>query len=140
MGIPLDDGTGSKILKTETQQGEELEIVRTNVKRGDRVRNHVTLSTTAETTLLAAVASERHDLNTIVIANTNLTTAVRVDLRDSPGGTVISSIMCAAADIAGFSLGSDYIEQTNVNTAWTVQLSAAVSDVRIFAQAFKVPV
>ncbi len=112
------------------------QIIRSNVPRGLRIKNTITLTTTTETTLLAAAASTFHDLTKLWVANTS-GTAVRVDFRDTTAGTVLFSLYAPAGQTVGFTDSNDPIEQATVNTNWTAQLSAGVTDVRIFAQAVK---
>src|SRR3990172_2908348 len=112
------------------------QIVRANVPRGLRIKNTITLTSTTETTLLAAAAATFHDLTKLWICNTSAT-AVRVDFRDTTAGSVLFSWYVPAGQSVGFTDSNDPIEQTTVNTAWTAQLSAAVTDVRIFAAAVK---
>lgn len=100
--------------------------------RGLRGRNKITLSNTTETTLVAATASVFHDLTKLVITNTS-STAVRVDIRDTTAGTVVMEVAIAANGGAVIDFSNDPLEQAAVNTNWTAQLSAAVTDVRIFA-------
>lgn len=109
----------------------------TSAPRGQRVKNVITLSTTTETTLLSAGgASVFNDVTKLIIANTS-STDVRVDFRDATAGSVIFSIYVPANQTVGVSCGDDPIPQTAANNNWTAQLSAAVTDVRIFAQAIK---
>ena len=61
------------------------QIVRANVPRGLRIKNTITLTSTTETTLLAAAAATFHDLTKLWICNTSAT-AVRVDFRDTTAG------------------------------------------------------
>lgn len=103
------------------------------------IQNLITLTATTETTLLAAAAATFHDLVLLMITNTSAT-AVRVDIRDTTAGTVRLSFQLPP----GTTLNSNIvvepaspIEQAAVNTNWTAQLSAAVTDVRIFAKAVK---
>ena len=110
------------------------QIITTNAPRGLRTRNTITLTTTTETTLLTAVAATFLDVTKLIISNTSAT-AVRVDFRDTTAGTVMLSIYAPAGQTVGFTDSTDPIEQAAVNTNWTAQLSAAVTDVRIFAQA-----
>jgi len=112
------------------------QIVRANAPRGLRVTNTITLTSTTETTLLAAAASTFHDLTKLWISNTSAT-AVRVDFRDTTAGAVRFSWYVPAGQPVGFTDSNDPIEQASVNTNWTAQLSAAVTDVRIFAAAVK---
>ncbi len=108
--------------------------------QGDRAlvsQNTVTVSTTTETTLLAAVAATFLDLTYIKCSNTS-TTATRVDIRDATAGTVRMTIACPAA--VGPCEGEVFQvpwKQTTVNNNWTIQLGTAVTDVRCEAQAIQ---
>jgi hypothetical protein len=92
--------------------------------------NTLTVTTVTETTLIAAIAAVTNDIRELVFANTSAT-AVRLDLRDSTAGTVRLSVILEP----GKTLFLEFtrLKQTAVNTSWTVQLSAAVTDVRITA-------
>lgn len=109
----------------------------TSAPRGQRVKNTITLTTTTETTLLSAGgANVFNDITKLLIANTS-GTDVRIDFRDATGGSVIFSVFAPAGQTVGVSAGDDPIPQTTANNNWTAQLSAAVTDVRIFVQAIK---
>lgn len=111
------------------------QIVKMGNPRGLFIRNTITLTTTGETTLLAAAASTFHDLTCLMVSNSSAT-AVRVDFRDTTGGAVAFSLAIAAN--GGAVINFPYpIEHSAVNTNWTAQLSGAVTDIRIFAQAVK---
>lgn len=109
----------------------------TSAPRGQRAKNAITLTTTTETTLLSAGgASVFNDITKLLIANTS-GTDVRVDFRDATGGSVIFSVFAPAGQTVGIACGDDPFPQTTANNNWTAQLSAAVTDVRIFVQAIK---
>ena len=95
----------------------------------------ITISTTTETTILAQVASTFLDLVLLIITNTSAT-ATRVDIRDTTGGTVRFSVAIAANGGAVIPFNVP-LKQATVNTNWTAQLSTAVTDIRIMAQAVK---
>ncbi|MNO33052.1 hypothetical protein D3C76_230580 [compost metagenome] len=95
------------------------------------------LSTTNETTLIPAIATAINDITNIVITNTSATD-VRVDFRDTTGGTVKLSVMVRASDTKMLPFSNSVLKQTAVNTNWTAQLSAAVTDVRITATSERV--
>lgn len=101
--------------------------------RGSSVQGNVTLSTTTEQTLIAGEAGLYHDLNTLIITNTSATN-VRVDFRDTTGGAVKFSISALAGVALPFQFPNLAQDVANVGANWTAQLSAAVTDVRIFAQ------
>lgn len=89
-------------------------------------------ASTAETTIVTQAASVFNDLLLLVISNTSAT-ATRIDFRDTTGGSVLFSLEAPATDTRGFSLGGVAIPQTTVNTNWTAQSSASVTDLRIYA-------
>ena len=98
--------------------------------------NTITLSTTAETTLLTQVASVFLDLVHLRCTNGS-GTLVRVDIRDATAGTIRDSIALAASG-GGFTETYHVpVPQTTVNNNWTAQLSAAVTDVRCTARAIQ---
>jgi hypothetical protein len=90
----------------------------------------VTLSTTTETTIVPNIAATFNDLEALIISNTSAT-PVRVDFRDTTAGTVRFSVMLPANGTVVFVPPA--VKQTTLNTNWTAQLSAAVTDVRITA-------
>lgn len=91
----------------------------------------VTLTSTTETTIVAATTAIFNDLRAVIITNTSAT-AVRVDFRTVAAGAVVFSWMAEAgkSDVVPLPVAA---KQATVNTAWTAQLSAAVTDVRITA-------
>lgn len=111
------------------------QVVRPYVPRDLITHNTITLTSTTETTLLAQVASTFLDLIQIVAINTSAT-AVRVDIRDSTTGTIRFALYLPAGDTRGVVFQIP-IPQAATNTNWTAQLSAAVTDVRIFALAVR---
>lgn len=107
--------------------------------RGDLVTGTVTLTSTTETTILAAISATVYlDLTYVECTNTSAT-LTRVDIRDATGGTVRRSSALAASG-GGFvaSHGKDAPwPQTTSGNNWTVQLSGAVTDVRCNFEAIK---
>lgn len=93
----------------------------------------VTLTDTTETSLIAAGgAGIFYDMVSIKLNNTSAT-AVRCDIRDVLAGTVIDTFYLPAGDIRGIVYTVPF-KQTTANSAWTVKISASVTDVRIVAQ------
>jgi hypothetical protein len=89
-------------------------------------------STTTETTLIAAGgASVFLDMVSIKVCNTSASDA-RVDVRDVTAGTVVDSWWAAAGRCVG-QLFPASLPQTTANSAWTVQSSASVADLRVKA-------
>jgi len=112
------------------------QIVILNQVRDLVAKNKITLSTTTETTLLAAgAAGVFHDVTLIVITNSSAT-AVRVDIRDATAGTTVLEVAIAANGGAVIPFPTPLPQAAAANN-WTAQLSAAVTDVRIFIQAVK---
>lgn len=96
----------------------------------------VTLTNTTETLLIAAgAAGVFHDLVEIKLNNTSAT-AVRIDLRDATGGTVVDTFYLPAGDVRGIVRSVPWTQTTAANN-WTVQASGSVTDVRITALAIK---
>src|SRR4030067_1068546 len=78
------------------------QIVRANAPRGLRIKNTITLTSTTETTLLAAAAAPFHDLTKLWSCNTPAT-AVRVDFRDTSAGGGRFYVYVPAAPSVGVS-------------------------------------
>lgn len=89
-------------------------------------------ASTSETTIVTAAASIFNDLIMLVVSNTSAT-ATRLDFRDTTGGSVLFSLYVPAGDTRGFNMGGIPVPQTSVNTNWTAQSSASVTDLRVYA-------
>lgn len=87
-------------------------------------------ASTSETTVVTAAASTFNDLTAVVISNTSAT-AARVDFRDTTAGSVLFSIYVPVGDVRGVAFNRP-IPQTTVNTNWTAQSSASITDLRIY--------
>lgn len=87
-------------------------------------------ASTAETTVVTAAASTFNDLTAIIISNTSAT-ATRVDFRDTTAGSVLFSFYVPAGDTRGATYNRP-LPQTSVNTNWTAQSSASITDLRIY--------
>ncbi len=112
------------------------QVVVLNHVRDLVTQSTITLSSTTETTLLAAgAAGVFHDLTLLIVTNSSAT-AVRVDFRDATGGTVRFSLAIAANGGAVVPFAVPWTQTAAANN-WTAQLSAAVTDVRIAVQAVK---
>lgn len=110
--------------------------VRLYVPRDLVTQQTTTISaSTAETTILTAVASTFLDVTSIIAINTSAT-ALRIDIRDATAGTVRMALYLPAGDTRGFVFQVP-APQTAVNNNWTAQCSASVTDVRIFVQAVR---
>ena len=91
----------------------------------------VTLTTTTETTIVGAIAATFNDIDALILTNTSAT-GTRVDFRTVTAGTVVFSVWLPATTTLTIDVSS-LLKQATVNTAWTAQLSVAVTDVRITA-------
>jgi hypothetical protein len=100
-------------------------------------RNRVALSSATETTLIAAVASVRHGITRLVLANHSATNAVRIDVRDTTAGTIRDSYQIPAGQTVVVSC-PDGDWQAAVNTNWTVQATGTTPDVSVSARSFRV--
>lgn len=109
-----------------------------HVARGDTESGAITLTTTDETSLVAASGDAVifHDLVLLVVSNTSAT-KTRVDIRDSLGGTVRWSFALAADGGGAVIQFPVPLEQTTANQAWTAQIADAVTDVRVNALMIK---
>lgn len=88
-------------------------------------------ASTSETTIVTAAASVFNDLVLLIISNTSAT-AARLDFRDTTAGSILFSVYVPVGDVRGFA-PSQPIPQTTVNTNWTAQSSASITDLRIYA-------
>lgn len=89
----------------------------------------VLTASTAETSLIAAVASTFNDILELVIVNTSATGCL-VDFRDSTGGTIRHTLYVPPTDTRGvvFQVPTP---QAGVNTVWTAQCGTSVSSIII---------
>lgn len=82
------------------------------------------ISSTAETPIATAVASNFLDLYGLLIANTNVTNPLTATIKDSLAGTTRLVIQIPAGETRGFMAPADSgLPQATVNTAWTCTLA-----------------
>jgi hypothetical protein len=107
-----------------------------NAETRQKSTGSITLTNTTETAIIAACGTGVFcNLQLIFCSNTSAT-PVRADVRDVAAGTVRFPLYLPAGDFRGFATAVP-VGQTTANSAWTVQLSGSVTDVRCFAQAIK---
>lgn len=106
------------------------------VPRDLSVQNTITLTSTTETTLIAAAASTFHDIVWLFLSNSSATQVV-VSIRDSTAGTIRLNVTLAASGGGAQIALPVQLTQATVNNNWTAQLSGAVSSVYITAIAVK---
>jgi hypothetical protein len=85
-----------------------------------------------ETTLLAGTAGVFHDLVYMMGAN-HSDAAVQVDIRQTTGGTIQSSLEIPANSTAGLALGGATLPQDHADSTWTVDLGDDTQDCDITA-------
>lgn len=90
-------------------------------------------SSTAETTIVTAVASTFLDVYRIVITNTSAT-ACNVTIRDATAGSAIETIAVPAGETRGWSgPESAASNQTTVNNNWTATCGTSVASIIVTA-------
>lgn len=92
-------------------------------------------ASTAETTIVTAIASTFIDVTAIILINTS-STATRVDIRDTTAGSVIKAFYLPAGDTRGAVFNTPW-PQTSVNTNWTATCITSITDLRICVQYIK---
>lgn len=100
--------------------------VRGNLKTAYATENEV-----EETTLLAGVAGEYHDLVMVMGANES-DAAINVDVRATKGGTVLMTLAIPANGTAGVSL-PQAMPQQDIDASWTVQNNATDNSNTIYS-------
>jgi len=112
-------------------------IVYPIVPRDLIVHNRLALTTSTETTLIAAGgAGVFHDLVKLIVHNGS-GTLVSIDIRDSTGGTIRHTVV-AAADGGGAVIAFEVpLTQATANNNWTAQLSEGVTTLYVTAVAAK---
>ena len=99
--------------------------------------NRQVLSGTTETTLIAAVASVRHLLHTLVVANLSAVNAVQIDLRDTTAGSIRITVNVSAGQTVVLPMPDGWA-QAAVNTNWTVQATGTSPNVAVCVKSFRV--
>lgn len=90
-------------------------------------------NTTAETTIITAVASTFMDLYGLILANTGATTT-KVTIKDATAGTTRAIIEVPTLETRGFMLSVDSaVPQAVVNNNWTVTCASATTALEVTA-------
>lgn len=142
-GNPVKIGTvGRTTLPTAVADGDRVnamsnkygEVVTIHAIREMRANQVTTITaSTAETTIVTAVASFMLDLYGLIVTNTSAT-AVNVAIKDATAGTTRLNIAVPAGETRGYMLpASDGIKQATANNNWTATVSASVTSVIITA-------
>jgi len=101
-------------------------------------QNRQVLTGATETTLIAAVASVRHVLHTLVIANLSAANSVQIDLRDTTSGTIRITVSVPAGQTVLLPM-SDGWAQSAANKNWTAQATGTSPNVAVCAKSFRLP-
>lgn len=129
--LPVAVADGDRINTMGNKYGELTTIHAIREMRANQVTT-ITAST-AETTIVTAVASFNLDLYGLIVTNTSAT-AVNVAIKDATAGTTRANIAVPANETRGFMLpASDGIKQATANNNWTATVSASVTSVIITA-------
>lgn len=109
-----------------------------NAPRLLKVQQQTTItSSTAETTVLTAVASTFLDVYGIILTNTSAT-ACAVTVKDATAGTTRFVLQVPAGDTRGFMLPIDAAHnQAAVNNNWTVTCGTSVASIQVTMFAVK---
>lgn len=118
-----------RMLDNNRQEIVSLQNDRSRIKKSRLV---TLTASVAETTLIVGDPQNYIDILAFVAINTSAT-AVRLDFRDATGATDTTPLYLPAGDMRGFSLGGVAIPQTTIGNNWTVQSSASVTDIRVYA-------
>lgn len=107
------------------KNGRQIIVAGAQRELRDSMVNASAITNTTETTIIAAVASEFHDIESIIISNSSAV-ATLVQIRDTTAGTVLINIYSPAGSTVGVSIPNG-LPQTTVNTNWTAQAVTTAS-------------
>lgn len=129
--LPTAVANAQRVNLTSDKYGRQ--VVQIGTVRDLRGTQRTTISnTTAETTIVTAAASVFNDITGFLVSNSSAT-AIRIDFRDTTGGTIIMDMYSPAGQTIGIVLPHAGAPQSAVNGNWTAQCSASVTDIRIAA-------
>lgn len=112
-------------------------VVTPHVPRDLVTHGTATLTSTTETSVIAAGgAGVFHDLTKIILSNSS-STATRVQVRDASAGTIRLEVALAANGGAVIDFGNVPMCMTTANNAWYATLSGAVTSIYVYYQAIK---
>lgn len=125
---PVAVADGDVVRAQYDDQGRQVVVL--NAPRDLVVKGRVVLTSTTETTVIAAATSTFHDLVLLTLSNESAT-EVRVDIRDNTGATPVYSFDLAP-DGGGVVMALPTPHPADAtNDNWTAQLSASVSSVYV---------
>lgn len=119
---PTAVGNGDRVSATYDDVGRQL--VRPVQVRDLLQTAYVEAASEGEKTLLAGASGVYHDLVYMMAANSS-DAAITLDIRQTTGGTVQSTIEVPANATAGLALGGATIPQDHADATWTVDNNSA---------------
>jgi hypothetical protein len=126
--FPTAVTTGQRVNAMFDKSGRQVVVGSQREAKGSQ---KTSITTATETTVVTAFASYLIDVYAIVVTNKSATT-VFVDFRYQAGGSVILTLAAPANDTRGFTVPVDSaIGGPTTNTAWTAQVSSAVTSIEI---------
>jgi hypothetical protein len=132
---PTAEVDGDRVDATFDKVGRQAVVLSGVRDLIDTAVNASAITTTAETTIIPAVALVFHDVVAIVISNSSAV-ATLVQIRDTTTGTVIMNIYSPAGSTVGVSLPHP-LPQATVNTNWTAQAVTTASSLFVTMQYVK---
>lgn len=124
------DGAGNDVVAIAGQNGSS--------RTSKGVQSTTITNSTAETTIVTAVASTFLDLYGLILANTSAS-PTEVTLKDKTSTGNARSLYVPAGETRGFMLGADNgIQQAEVNNNWTATCATAVTSLKVTALFTKV--
>jgi len=98
----------------------------------------VITSSTAETTIVTADASNKLHVHALIVANSHASTGTLLTLRDGTAGTIRAYLYLPASDTRGFTLPeSGSFKQSTANNNWTIQCTTSVASIYVTAKFIK---
>lgn len=128
---PTAVSDGQRVNLTADKLGKLVTVGSIREQKGRQVTTIT--SSTAETTIVTAVASTFCDLYGLVLSNTSAT-ATEVTIRDATAGGTVSSFMVPAGETRGFMLPESAAwPQATANNNWTATCGTSVASLKVTA-------
>lgn len=129
--LPTAVSDGQKVNSLHDKYGRQ--VAPCTLRENRKTQFTTITSSTSETTIVTADASNKLDLYMLVISNTSAT-ACNVTIKDSTAGTTRGLFAVPAGDSRGFTVSADSgIPQAATNSNWTATCSASVASINITA-------
>lgn len=126
---------GQRVNATFDKLGKQVVVPAIRILKG--VQQTTITSSTAETTIITADATQFCDLYGLVITNTSATVC-KVTIKDATAGTTRMSFEIPATDTRGFTVDAgSAVPQAAVNNNWTATCGTSVAGIEITAMYVK---